>query len=60
MSAPLISTLKTPICGLLGCAVPVVLAGMGGPKGAFIPPVETSRNRSMFDLSKFLKAPVFR
>jgi nitronate monooxygenase len=30
MATPLISTLKTPICGLLGCAVPVVLAGMGG------------------------------
>jgi nitronate monooxygenase len=26
----LISTLKTPVCGLLGCDVPVVLAGMGG------------------------------
>jgi nitronate monooxygenase len=30
MSGPLISTLKTSVCGLLGCDVPVVLAGMGG------------------------------
>ncbi len=30
MSTPLISTLQTPICTLLGCDVPVVLAGMGG------------------------------
>jgi nitronate monooxygenase len=30
MSTPLISTLKTPVCRLLGCDVPVVLAGMGG------------------------------
>ncbi len=30
MSAPSISTLKTPICELLGCDVPVILAGMGG------------------------------
>src|SRR5450756_253038 len=30
MSTPLISTLQTPICELLGCDVPVVLAGMGG------------------------------
>jgi nitronate monooxygenase len=26
----MIASLQTPICGLLGCAVPVVLAGMGG------------------------------
>ena len=30
MSTPLISSLKTPLCELLGCDVPVVLAGMGG------------------------------
>lgn len=30
MSTPPISTLETPICRLLGCDVPVVLAGMGG------------------------------
>ena len=30
MFTPWISTLKTPICELLGCDVPVVLAGMGG------------------------------
>jgi nitronate monooxygenase len=30
MSIPSISTLKTPVCELLGCDVPVVLAGMGG------------------------------
>jgi nitronate monooxygenase len=28
--APAISTFQTPICGLLGCDYPVVLAGMGG------------------------------
>ena len=26
----MISTLQTPVCALLGCEVPVVLAGMGG------------------------------
>ena len=30
MPAPVISTLQTPICTLLGCDVPIVLAGMGG------------------------------
>ena len=30
MPITVISTLKTPICELLGCDVPVVLAGMGG------------------------------
>jgi nitronate monooxygenase len=30
MSSPLIPTLRTPICDLLGCDVPIVLAGMGG------------------------------
>jgi len=34
MSTPLISTLKTPICRLLGCDVSVVLAGMGCVAGA--------------------------
>jgi len=30
MPSALISTLRTPICDLLGCDVPIVLAGMGG------------------------------
>jgi nitronate monooxygenase len=30
MPTALISTIRTPICDLLGCDVPVVLAGMGG------------------------------
>jgi nitronate monooxygenase len=30
MSSPLIPTLRTPICDLLGCDVPIVLAGVGG------------------------------
>ncbi len=30
MSSPLIPILRTPICDLLGCDVPIVLAGMGG------------------------------
>ena len=30
MPAPLTSALKTPVCTLLGCDVPVILAGMGG------------------------------
>jgi nitronate monooxygenase len=29
-SGPVITTLQTPVCGLLGCDYPVVLAGMGG------------------------------
>jgi nitronate monooxygenase len=30
MSASLIAALQTPVCELLGCDVPVILAGMGG------------------------------
>jgi nitronate monooxygenase len=30
MPTALISTLRTPVCDLLGCDVPIVLAGMGG------------------------------
>jgi nitronate monooxygenase len=30
MSTTLIATLQTPVCELLGCDVPVILAGMGG------------------------------
>ena len=30
MTTPRTSTLETPVCRLLGCDVPVVLAGMGG------------------------------
>lgn len=28
--APVISILQTPVCGLLGCDYPIILAGMGG------------------------------